>query len=99
MNFYGQTVCAFHHIQELLLVLLQLVGLAIEVFDDLGRTLDRRQSGDVVQRRVAGEEGGIWGCEELLVGGLKRHGFDASLRCAVDVRAQMADAGGYGIWN
>lgn len=52
---------AFDHIEELLLLLLQVVDLTIEVLDYLGGAVDGDEGCDVVQRRVAGEEARVRG--------------------------------------
>lgn len=61
VNLCRKGILAFDHIEELLLLLLQVVDLTIEVLDYLGGAVDGDEGCDVVQRRVAGEEARVRG--------------------------------------
>lgn len=71
MDLYRKGIVAFDHIEELLLLLLQVARLAIEMFDDLRRAIDSNQSGDVVEGRIGGQQSRIWRSEELFVDSLE----------------------------
>ena len=74
MNLYCQSVSTFNHIQKLLLLLLELATLAGKVLDDFRRAIEGNESGNVVERRVVCEKGGVRSSQKLLVCSLKRHG-------------------------
>jgi hypothetical protein len=74
VDHYRKGVRAFDDVQELLFLSHEIVDLAIEVLDYLGRAVDGDECGDVVERRVACEEARVRGSQKLLVCGLESHG-------------------------
>lgn len=79
-NLDGKRVAALDHSEVFFLLLLELAGLVVQVLDDLGGAIDGDQRGDVVERRVAGQESRVRRRQKLLVDGLERHDYRRLVR-------------------
>lgn len=54
MDLDRERVSTFNHREVFFLLLLEIAGLVIEVLDDFGGAIDGNESGNVIERRVAG---------------------------------------------
>jgi hypothetical protein len=95
MNLYCERVSIFNHIQEFLLLFLELATLVGEVFADFGWAIEGGESCNVVQRRIISQQRGVWSIQKLSVCSLKRHGarelFIRKVLMSADARARVVE--------
>lgn len=75
VHVYGQSGTALNNIDELLLLLLKLVGLDPEMLHHLIGAIEAGERRNIVERSVCSERRRVRSCQELLVGGLESHAW------------------------
>ena len=59
---------------DLLGLLLQLLGLRVEVFGNCRRVVEGAEGGDVVERCILGQQAWVWRGQKRLINARERHG-------------------------